>query len=187
MSCHCAGIGSRFLLYPFLFIFQCPHDGACPLHHPGSTRLVCGFSQRLQRPSFVRRTKHSGIGHEDVEYSYIAIRRGPRPIASDIKLGRVGEVGKRDLDQKTVSPRKELVLHDEHEELLAVPEHLQESTSLTSTNSQPPESGSLSALESALRLEAYHWPRLVFPPLKNNGHVILDSCTPEGDFLSPIR
>lgn len=164
-------------------IAPCPHDGACPLHHPGSTRLVCGFSQRLQRPSFIRRTKHSGVGHEDVEYSYIAIRRGPRPIASDVKLGRVGEVGKRDLDQKAASPRKELVLHDEHEEMAAVPEHLQESTSLTPTDGQSPETVSLSALESALRLEAYHWPRLVFPPLKNNGHVILDSCTPEGKIM----
>ncbi|KAF7436331.1 37S ribosomal protein S22 [Pleurotus ostreatus] len=108
---------------------------------------------------------------------------GGRNTRVDVKMGRVGEVGRRDLDQKAASPRKELVLHDEHEEMAAVPEHLQESTSLTSTDGQSPETGSLSALESALRLEAYHWPRLVFPPLKNNGHVILDSCTPEGKIM----
>lgn len=37
-----------------------------------------------------------------------------------------------------------------------------------------------SGLQAALRKEAYNWPRLVFPPLKKPGHIILDSCTKEG-------
>lgn len=32
-----------------------------------------------------------------------------------------------------------------------------------------------------IRQEAYNWPRLVFPPLKRSGHVILDGCTAEGN------
>lgn len=35
-------------------------------------------------------------------------------------------------------------------------------------------------LDIALRSEAYNWPRLVFPPLKRSGHIILDGCTQEG-------
>jgi len=35
-------------------------------------------------------------------------------------------------------------------------------------------------IEGSLRKSAYHWPRLVFPPLKRSGHIILDSCTPNG-------
>lgn len=38
-------------------------------------------------------------------------------------------------------------------------------------------------VEAALRLEAYSWPRLVFPPLKRSGHVILDGCTTEGKIM----
>ena len=34
--------------------------------------------------------------------------------------------------------------------------------------------------EEALMREAYGWPRLVFPPLKRSGHIIIDACTPEG-------
>jgi len=34
-----------------------------------------------------------------------------------------------------------------------------------------------------LRLEAFGWPRLVFPPMKRSGHVILDSCTAEGKVM----
>jgi hypothetical protein len=37
-----------------------------------------------------------------------------------------------------------------------------------------------SELQAQLRGEAYRWPRLVFPPLKKSGHVILDACTAEG-------
>ena len=33
-----------------------------------------------------------------------------------------------------------------------------------------------------IRKEAYTWPRLIFPPLKRSGHVILDGCTNEGGF-----
>ncbi len=35
-------------------------------------------------------------------------------------------------------------------------------------------------LQDQLRREAYQWPRLVFPPLKKSGHIILDACTAEG-------
>lgn len=36
------------------------------------------------------------------------------------------------------------------------------------------------ALQAVLREEAFAWPRLVFAPLKNSGHIILDACTAEG-------
>ena len=42
------------------------------------------------------------------------------------------------------------------------------------------EAISLNELQDALRSEAYHWPRLVFPPLKKSGHIIMDGCTAEG-------
>lgn len=42
-----------------------------------------------------------------------------------------------------------------------------------------------SNLEEALRSEAYGWPRLVFPPLKKSGHIIIDACTREGPYSLP--
>ena len=35
-------------------------------------------------------------------------------------------------------------------------------------------------MREMLRHEAYDWPRLVFPPLKRSGHIILDVCASEG-------
>jgi hypothetical protein len=166
---------------------QCPHDGVCPLHHPGSSRLVCGFSQRLQRPAFVRLTKHSGVGHEDIEYSYVVVRRGTRPVAGNIKVGRVGEVGKRDMYNEVMSqaPVKELKLHGDHDEAHSKDAECPSMPAAAGSIDVADEDGeplSHEELDAALRLEAFGWPRLVFPPLKKSGHVILDSCTAEGEF-----
>lgn len=38
-------------------------------------------------------------------------------------------------------------------------------------------------VERRLSLDAYGWPRLVLPPLKRSGHIILDGCTKEGMFF----
>ncbi|GLB35731.1 putative mitochondrial small ribosomal subunit Rsm22 [Lyophyllum shimeji] len=167
-------------------VAPCPHDGACPLHHPGSSRLVCGFSQRIQRPSFVRKTKHSGIGHEDIEYSYVVIRRGPRPLPTSTNLGRVGEVGRRELEKEALSraPMKELKLHSEHAALAGSPKDGASAVaSEISVAEEKNEPSTQVELEEALRLESYSWPRLVFPPLKKSGHIILDSCTAEGKIM----
>ncbi|KZT27577.1 Rsm22-domain-containing protein [Neolentinus lepideus HHB14362 ss-1] len=163
-------------------IAPCPHDGACPLHHPGSTRLVCGFSQRLQRPDFIRKTKHSGVGHEDVGYSYVVMRRGERPPIPETKVGRTGTVGARALEKAALNaePRKELSLVGEHREQPAVDHADGHATGATTVAEAE---GTLEGLQDQLRVEAYNWPRLVFPPLKRSGHVILDVCAPEAKIL----
>lgn len=165
-------------------IAPCPHDGACPLYTPGSTKLVCSFSQRLQRPEFVRKTKHSGVGHEDSGYTYVVIRRGSRPLPSGTKVGRLGYVGKREaaIAMLKQEPIKELVVEHEYSDETA--------GSSNPLPSQPEKATTSDAIElvekdlqTALRLEAYSWPRLVFPPLKRSGHIILDGCTAEGKIM----
>ncbi|KAH8099692.1 mitochondrial small ribosomal subunit Rsm22-domain-containing protein [Cristinia sonorae] len=163
-------------------VAPCPHDGACPLYFSGNPRVVCGFSQRLQRPEFLRKTKHSGVGHEDIEYSYVVIRRGPRPARVDTQFGRVGEVGRREeaklFQSKTAIT--ELVLDGDYlaEHRVEAQEDLGPAALEVSEPKLSPEE-----LEAALRMEAYSWPRLVFPPLKKAGHIILDGCTQEGKIM----
>lgn len=167
-------------------LLQCPHDGACPLYIPGVTKLVCSFSQRLQRPAFVRKTKHSGVGHEDSGYSYVVIRRGARPAQQGTKVGRLGYVGKVEAAKAALKeePLKELIVEDDHHGAATDLDH-----PLSSEAADEISPGALELadkdLEAALRLEAYSWPRLVFPPLKKSGHIILDSCTAEGTL--PLR
>ncbi|KAJ3532591.1 hypothetical protein NMY22_g7683 [Coprinellus aureogranulatus] len=168
-------------------VAPCSHDKECPLFTGGMTsKLVCGFSQRMQRPAFVRLTKHSKVGHEDVPYSYVVIQRGPRPENPGTKLGRMGLVGVREIEDQAAkaekaSPMKQLSLFDEQPE------------PSSSTSPQLPmevasketscDEWTSAELDMSLREEAYYWPRLIVPPLKKSGHVILDSCTPEGKIM----
>ncbi|KAH7915708.1 mitochondrial small ribosomal subunit Rsm22-domain-containing protein [Hygrophoropsis aurantiaca] len=163
-------------------VAPCPHDGACPILRGAPNRVVCGFSQRLQRPSFVRKTKHAREGHEDIGYSYVVIRRGSRPEPnSGTTVGRIGAVGQEALDRAAATkyPR-ELRLAGQHEGPLddavdaVLP--LEAPAVIEGTNASR-------ELEDALRLEAFQWPRLVFPPLKKSGHIILDACTSEGKIM----
>ncbi|KAG6334024.1 hypothetical protein ID866_5067 [Astraeus odoratus] len=230
---------------------SCPHDRPCPLYQPGSSRLVCGFSQRLQRPSFLRRTKHVKDGHEDTGYSYVVVRRGSRPDAVAEPVGRIGAVGKEAMQRETpahTAVMKELRRADEYQynpqspsfsasksrsaaeadvkfvdqewpplrsdtrcslpmgasidapvqEQVYVPDPdgiNAANTSLPHGDVETPSNPVLAQarqtqrprstadLEEALRCEAYRWPRLVFPPLKKNGHIIIDACMPEGKIM----
>ncbi|KAF8963940.1 mitochondrial small ribosomal subunit Rsm22-domain-containing protein [Flammula alnicola] len=164
-------------------VAPCPHDHACPLLHSGGAPLICGFSQRIQRPEFVRRTKHSGVGHEDIGYSYVVIQRGPRPVGVTTNVGRVGAIGKRVLKKELEAaiPMKELQLHVE--ETTMVSESEVETLTPRTAITYEGDNLSHSDLHTLLRQEAYRWPRLVFPPLKKSGHIILDSCTAEGKIM----
>ncbi|KAL0066595.1 37S ribosomal protein S22 [Marasmius tenuissimus] len=160
-------------------VAPCPHDGECPLHRAGSTRIVCGFSQRLQTPSFVRHTKHSKAGHEDVGFSYVVVQRGERPPRTSTRPGRMGAVGMRQLVKEIQAsvPIKELTLHDERNEPPVETEH-ELADALVASETQTKKE-----LDDTFRQEAFYWPRLVFPPLKKSGHIILDSCTAEGKIM----
>jgi hypothetical protein len=113
-------------------------------------------------------------------------------------VGRVGAVGRSEIENEATGnvPVRELMLHREHD-----PQHDQpeienvaaadpDAADAVSAEQQPVlsesdspvvvEQQSAEELEETLRLEAFGWPRLVFPPMKRSGHVILDSCTAEG-------
>ncbi|CAD6886324.1 unnamed protein product [Tilletia caries] len=76
-------------------IAPCPHDRPCPLLHPfkplgehvkkmntplSASSSVCSFSQRIQVPTYLRKTKHSKRDAEDIQYCYVVVRRGRRPV-----------------------------------------------------------------------------------------------------------
>lgn len=85
---------------PAHVVAPCSHDKPCPLLHPfainsavaaavgarsdtgnqAKSKNICGFTARYHAPSFLRRTKHSDRGEENVAYSYVVVRRGMRPI-----------------------------------------------------------------------------------------------------------
>lgn len=137
--------------------------------------------QRLQRPEFVRKTKHSGVGHEDIGYCYVAIQRGSRPPfdPSSHDVGTMGTISNEEA-QKDARRSPLLLFPDTHaneEHIRTQEENIQASETAMEQWDTPDAPANI---EESLRKHAYHWPRLVFPPLKRSGHIILDSCTPSG-------
>lgn len=110
-------------------------------------------------------------------------------------VGRVGAVGREALEKEAEKEAKrkkvvrELVVHGEnehqHEELTTDSDATAAVEHQSASNSDLADSRSAEELQEALRLEAFGWSRLVFPPMKRNKHIILDSCTAEGKFLFP--
>ncbi|EIN14400.1 Rsm22-domain-containing protein [Punctularia strigosozonata HHB-11173 SS5] len=171
-------------------VAPCPHDGACPLYTAGSSNLICGFSQRMQRPEFVRKTKHSGTGHEDVGYSYVVVRRGVRPGfgAHEPKRGRLGLVGKRALQSdlarlQQMQPAELIVDSDNSHIRTRASEDSDRLAAIRDVSEALETEDFAEDIASALRREAYNWPRLIFPPLKRSGHIIIDACTPQGKIM----
>ena len=115
-----------------------------------------------------------------MEYSYIVIRRGPRPVPIEQSLGRMGEVGKWALEAEKAKNEfvKHLQLDSESVEAEALPHEA--TVDVPTLSSVPTPVQSEQELAAALRLQAFEWPRLVFTPLKKSGHIILDACTSEG-------
>ena len=127
------------------------------------------------------------MGHENMSYSYVVIRRGPRPPAATTKTGRVGDVGKRELAKQvedSTSPVHLSLDRDHHEADVGRDRTPTESTGLSEVHSANDIGGA--ELSASLRHEAYSWPRLVFPPIKRSGHIILDGCTAEGESMDVI-
>ncbi|KAF8308419.1 hypothetical protein DL93DRAFT_1883914 [Clavulina sp. PMI_390] len=202
-------------------VAPCPHDGPCPLtlltkstssllstHSktsapPSSNPAhICSFSQRLERPAFLRLTKHASRGHEFAQYSYVVIRRGPRPAPpSDSVMWEAVEKKKSKWQERR--SRKKGVLVEEASPAAAPPQ----STSVPHPVAQQPASDITLTLETTsldspahvrrvsrhwlsdappremedIRAESYYWPRILQTPLKRSGHVILETCTKEGN------
>lgn len=129
-------------------------------------------SNLVERPDFLRRTKHSTNGEEDSKFSYVVFRRGARPASSHhpnphtlTKLGPMSEVSSK-LPIFTKQPEEVL---DERPVFDRMP-----------VTASPAVIEDETAATEEMRQEAFSWPRIVAPPMKRSGHVVFDVCAPSG-------
>ena len=158
-------------------IAPCPHEFECPL---AGGRDRCSFSQKLQRPDFTRKTKHTNRGEEDVNYTYLVLGRGSRPSGISTQAGRVGGVGKEVLEKEAgkregKSELREVEGGGGEFEMVALSDLSGQAPGTVAEVGKTEEE-----VDGELRMEAYTWPRVVAPPMKRAGHVILDTCFPDG-------
>lgn len=147
---------------PGMIVAPCTNHSKCPMYlSPGLSpgrKDFCHFSQRFTRPPFLQRileAKHRN--HEDINFSYIAVRRGmpasnpaPAETSSSTTEGGSEPVGVKPIRQGVEATTKAFLGYE----------------GVASDSSDRPHPLSL--------------PRNILPPLKRKGHVTLDLCTPSG-------
>lgn len=139
-----------------MIIAPCTNHKTCPMYPiPGLStgrKDFCHFNQRFIRPNYLQRVLGASVrNHEDVKYSYIAVRRGvdarkdaTNPVIQGDAATEQAFEGYEDLD-------------------------LQASTE--SVNSDAPD----------VKFNPQSLPRIILTSLKRRGHVTMDLCTPSGE------
>ena len=183
---------------PLHMVAPCPHDAACPLK---DSRDMCGFSQRHASPSFMRRTKHSKKGQEDKRYVYLVIGRGERPVplttGGDMwAIGRMGGVAKDQARKEIERVQGKSVMREVEGsesgqvQYEMVPlKDVEKAERQANGEDEPVDFANADEGEmlAFLREEAYSWPRLVAPPIKASGHIIMDVCHQTGVFYFLVK
>lgn len=146
---------SRRQKEPGMIIAPCTNHTTCPMYTvPGLStgrKDFCHFGQRFIRPGYLQRVLGASVrNHEDVKYSYIAVRRGV-----DLRSGAENPILQG--DEATTRAFEGY-----------------ETTDLPSS-SEGAGGGNGDAKFNPLTL-----PRIVLPALKRRGHVTMDLCTPSG-------
>lgn len=158
---------------PGMIVAPCTNHSACPMRKrqgvKQSKRTICHFEQRYIRPPFLQRLVGArDKNFEDIKFSYLSVMRG-RDLRTEIPELVQG-------DQAT----SRAFAGYEH----AAVETGELSPSMDDTAPFDPTAPALTDIEPSLTSSSIphslNLPRVVMPPLKRTGHVILDLCTPSG-------
>ena len=141
-----------------MIVAPCTNHAQCPMYlmrgQNRARKSYCHFSQRYARPSFLQHLLGAkDRNHEDIRFSYIALRRG-----QDLRR-------QEDIQQGEAATDVAFEGYSGHGE------------GDGEDAAQWPPGVNDSNAPNMLSL-----PRVLLPPLKRQGHVILDLCTPAGKF-----
>lgn len=138
-----------------MIIAPCTNHLKCPMYlTPGQStgrKDLCHFSQRYIRPKFLQQILGAmDRNHEDILFSYLAVQRG--------------------IDQRETM---QIVQGKEATDAAFIGYEKSSGKSGSSSRKHTGPSASLNFHTLSL-------PRSILPPMKRDGHVIVDLCTPQG-------
>lgn len=144
---------------PARIIAPCTSHAKCPMYLiPGISRQrkdYCHFSQRFVRPAYLQRMLGAkDRNHDDVKFSYVAVQKGVPWDAADGGAEVKGLRGERATERAFEG--------------------------FDVDDADLPSSSSSTTAPPAPAHFTHPPPRLLLPPLKRTGHIILDLCTPSG-------
>jgi ribosomal protein RSM22 (predicted rRNA methylase) len=165
-----------------MLVAPCTNHATCPLYRvPGEARNrrdVCAYAQRYIRPPFLQRVlRGKRRNHDDVSFSYVVARRG----VDDRRTGGL-LTGDRATTRAFSGYGRDLHVSDEdvrqHDAALAG----MDASGLLGDPARSGGGGGASATGDDRVPNPLALPRLIRPPLKRAGLVLLDVCTPSGAF-----
>ena len=178
-----------------MIVAPCTNHAECPMYPaPGGTTLgrrdYCHFSQRYIRPYYLQRILGATTrNHEDVEFSYVAVRKGrdnrvdsglvQGQTAADASFAGHEENGALERETGRMHRSSAPASSDRLEEKLSQ----ETSPSMEPIAEQDSQEDAQPAREdprATAPVQMLGLPRVVLPPLKRKGHVIFDVCTPAG-------
>ncbi|KIW37772.1 uncharacterized protein PV06_09763 [Exophiala oligosperma] len=163
---------------PGMIIAPCTNHEKCPMYRvqglSQGRKDFCSFQQRYIRPNYLQRVLGArDRNHDDVDFSYLSVLRG-----DDLRRRQVDSWQGIADGLSAPSHPDPKTLGEDHKTWMQLCqsgfEDINPSTVLTQSNpfTDGKERSSLPA--------TWNLPRLVFPPMKRRGHIIMDVCTPAG-------
>lgn len=155
-----------------MIIAPCTNHAQCPMYKiegasPGR-KDFCHFGQRFERPAFLQKVLGaSRRNHEDVKFSYLAVRRG-------VDLRQHSDTSTTSVPEATTSS----MIQGE-----AATEAAFSGYAELSSHSSPEgnhEWMSVKGAKGTPDFSPFALPRSILPAIKRRGHVTLDLCTPSG-------
>lgn len=186
-----------------MIVAPCTNHVGCPLYRaPGigqGRKDWCRFSQRYIRPPFLQQVLGAKRrNHDDVDFSYLAVRRGVdlrHAPADSTHTSRVQiQQNEASTDRAFLGYGRDDVLQDKidleteqaHAGALGI---FQEAESQPEPTTQPQSKTEEALLQSRdpsfLQDQSFDplmAPRILLTPIKRKGHILIDLCTPMGTF-----
>ncbi|OLY82671.1 Rsm22-cox11 tandem protein 1, mitochondrial [Smittium mucronatum] len=100
------------------------------------------------------KSKHAKINEEDLKYSYLVIRKGPRPTKPRQDVSNI----------PTSDPSPKSEYRSNEPRTTAGSDHNSSDEGLSNNTT-----------------ESYSWPRVLLPAMKRSGHVVVDVCSESGE------
>lgn len=155
---------------PGMIVAPCTNHSTCPMYkHEGTShgrQDFCHFEQRFIRPPFLQKLMGGkSRNHEDVKFSYVAMRKG-----IDVRNAKDNSGSPAVIQGESATLRALEGWEDTGDTRLAAAENGERS------QAQTDEEIAQSSVDP--NFSPYSLPRVILNPLKRHGHVIIDVCTP---------
>ena len=174
-----------------MIIAPCTNHETCPMYASQGINVVgrkdiCHFSQRYFRPSYLQRIIGArSKNFEDVKFSYVAVQRGKdrRFVTQNGVDGEnINGDTARNNGSSSSKGRRPMILQRDAATNAAFRGYDTEDSTAPSSKAATASTASTEKPEpSPIPPKLYlTLPRSILPPIKAQGHIMLDVCTPSG-------